>query len=116
MKNALKVGLAIGLVFALGACASKKTMTSAEALKDLNDRYSEKVGKANKTELVEEFGTADWCERKPSGVETCRFYKSVGVQFRGDKEKKTRYETFDEVVAEFDAEGTLRDYKARSQR
>lgn len=104
-------------VFVMVSCASKqKSESTSNALKDLDSRYSEKVGKANKTELVEEFGTADWCEPKPGGGEKCRFYKAMGLQWRGDKENRTKYQTFDEVVADFDSQGTLREYKARSQR
>lgn len=106
--------LVITLAFA--GCAGKSTQSSADALKDLNDRYSKKVGASTKSELVEEFGPADWCEQRPGGSETCRFYKSMGVQWKGDKENRTRYEAFDEVVADFDGKGVLRDYKAKSQR
>lgn len=105
------------LVFlALGACSSSKVKSSADALKDIHKKYQEQIGKATKSDLVEEFGQADWCEQKPSGPETCRFYKALGTMWKGDKENRTRYEAFDEVVAEFDAQGTLRDYKAKSQR
>ncbi len=103
-------------LLALGACSGSKVKTSAEALKDIHKKYEERVGKATKSELVEEFGQADWCEQKPAGPETCRFYKPMGTMWKGDKENRTRYEAFDEVVAEFDPQGVLRDYKARSQR
>ncbi len=112
MKNFF---LVLGLVL-IASCAGKGTKSSADALKDLNKRYSDKVGAANKTELVEEFGQADWCEQRPGGSETCRFYKSMGTQWKGDKETRTRYEAYDEVIADFDGKGVLRDYKAKSQR
>lgn len=117
MNSSTKVFFGVAfLVAGLSGCASKKSMNTADALKELNARYSEKVGKAAKTELVEEFGSAAWCEQKPGDTETCRFYRSLGTQWRGDKEARTKYEAFDEIIADFDAEGILRDYKARSQR
>ncbi len=104
-------------LFVMVSCSSApKAEKTSNAVKDLDARYAEKVGKANKTELVEEFGTADWCEPKAGGGETCRFYKAMGLQWRGDKENRTKYQTFDEVVAEFDSQGVMREYKARSQR
>jgi hypothetical protein len=113
MKKALTIALMLGLA----ACAStKKTKSTADALKDLNARWQDKIGVAAKSELVEEFGQADWCEQKPGGAETCRFYHSLGIVWKGDKENRTKYDTFDEIVAEFDPQGVLRDYKARSQR
>ncbi|MBY0371639.1 hypothetical protein K2X33_13215 [bacterium] len=112
MKHAVVLGLAL----VLSACASKKAANTEGALDALNQKYSERVGKAYKTELVEEFGTASWCEPQPGGGESCRFYKSLGSRWRGDKENRNRYEAFDEVIADFDAGGLMRDYKARSQR
>lgn len=113
MKKALLFTLVLGLA---AACASKKTKNTAEALKDLNGRWQTKIGVAAKSELVEEFGQADWCEQKPGGAETCRFYKAMGVIWKGERDSRTKYEAYDEVVAEFDPQGILRDYKARSQR
>jgi hypothetical protein len=104
------------LLLSLAACASQKVSSSADALKEIHKKYETRVGKAAKSELVEEFGQADWCELKPGGTETCRFYKPLGTQWKGDKENRTRYEAYDEVIAEFDPQGVLRDYKARSQR
>lgn len=109
----ISVGIALGLT---AACASKKAFNTADALQDLNHRYESRVGKATKSELVEEFGQADWCEQKPGGTETCRFYKALGTVWKGDKENRTRYDSYDEVTADFDTQGVLRDYKARSQR
>lgn len=113
MKHAVIFGIVLGLA---AACASKKTLSTADALKDLNSRYEGRIGKARKAELVEEFGQADWCEQKPGGTETCRFYRQMGTIWKGDKENRTRYDSYDEVVAEFDPQGIMRDYKARSQR
>jgi hypothetical protein len=98
------------------ASKSKKGETTAEALQDLEKRYSEKVGTSQKSELVEEFGSPAWCEPKPGGAESCRFYRSMGRQWRGDKDNRTSYEAFDEVIADFDPQGRLRTYKARAQR
>ena len=109
------LALLVGGLLVLGGCASKPA-NSADSVKDLNKRYAEKVGVAAKAELVEEFGSADWCEQKAGGAETCRFYKSLGVQWKGDKENRKRYEAYDEIIAEFDGQGVLRDYKAKSQR
>lgn len=112
----MKQALTLFCLVLLAACASKKGINTATAVEDLNRRYSDRVGKAYKTELVEEFGTASWCEPMPGGGENCRFYKSLGTQWRGDKEHRNRYEAFDEVIAEFDAQGVMRDYKVRAQR
>ena len=112
MRKPLFVLLSLGLA----ACASKKTINTADALKELNGRWQDKIGVAAKSELVEEFGQADWCEQKPGGAETCRFYKALGVVWKGDRDNRTKYEKYDEIVAEFDPQGILRDYKARSQR
>ncbi len=112
----MKKATILATTLLLAACAGKKTVSTSDALKELNQRYEARVGKAYKAELVEEFGQADWCEQKPGGTETCRFYRRVGTIWKGDKENRTRYETYDEVVADFDPQGLLRDYKARSQR
>ncbi len=100
----------------LAGCVGKKTKSSADALKDLTANWQSKLGIATKAELVEEFGQADWCEQKPGGAETCRFYKALGIVWKGDRDNRTKYERYDEIMAEFDPQGILRDYKARTQR
>lgn len=117
-KLQLVSGVLFALVLATG-CASKgdgKGQTTADALADLDERYAGKVGKSHKSELVEEFGSPQWCEPKAAGTESCRFYRSMGKKWKGDKENRTSYEAFDEVVADFDPQGKLRTYKARAQR
>lgn len=115
MRNII-FGLAMCLAVACASKNEKKGQSTAEALKDLEERYSSKVGHSAKSELVEEFGSPQWCEPKAAGAESCRFYRSMGRQWRGDKDNRTSYEAFDEVVADFDPQGKLRTYKARAQR
>lgn len=106
-------------LFILAACASNPTPrgeNTAEATAELERRYAEKVGRAQKSELVEEFGPARWCEAKAGQAEQCRFYRNMGTRWRGDKEDRTHYEAFDEVIADFDGNGNLRAYKVKAQR
>ena len=105
------------LVFAVGCSSHKvKGENTADAIQSLEKKYSDRVGKAQKPELVEEFGRAQWCNESPGGAETCRFYKSLGRQWKGDKENRTSYDAYDEITADFDTQGYLRSFKAKAQR
>lgn len=97
-------------------CASKKT--SEEARAALEEKWTPKVGTATKTDFVEYFGRPEWCRgEEGGGGETCRFYRKKGTVWIGDNKKdKKNYEAFDEVVADFDPTGKLKNYKANAQR
>ena len=71
-----------------------------------------------KTDLIETFGSPEWCKMEESGSETCRFYRKKGTRWIGDKKQKDKkpIETGDQVIAEFDKEGILRSFKASAQR
>lgn len=116
MKNVIGVLVILsGMLFVAG-CGSKKT-SSDDALAKLESRFSDRVGKARKSELVEYFGTADWCRSNEStGGETCRFYKKTGTAWVGEKRDKKNYLQFDEVLVEFDSKGILREFTPSAQR
>jgi len=113
MKKLVFGFLAVGLV---AGCSHSK-MTSGEAQEQLQEKWSAKVGSATKSDLMEQFGNAEWCRADAIGEETCRFYKKKGTVWLGDdKRDKKSYESYDEVVAVFDAKGILKSYKANAQR
>lgn len=113
MKTAAFVIVAVALV---AGCASKKVMSSGEAKAQLQEEWTNRIGTAQKSDLVQTFGNAEWC-RENSGGEECRFYKKVATNWVGeDKRDKKSYLAFDEVVATFDSEGTLKTVKANAQR
>lgn len=106
----------LALVLAAG-CASKKSTTSGEAREQLEEKWSGRVGSATKSDLMEQFGNAEWCKPNSIGEETCRYYRKKGTVWLGDSKKdKKSYETYDEVIAEFDANGKLKSYKTNAQR
>lgn len=106
----------IGLVFILSNCATKRTTVTGEAHEDLTQKYKGQVGVATKTDFVEEFGSADWCQPKGGGAETCRFVKKMGVKWTGDKLNRKQHELYDEVITDFDSQGILKTFEAKSQR
>ena len=116
MKRCLKRWLYVALALAVVGCASQKVVESSNASKDLEDRYSGRVGAATKTDFVQEFGNANWCRPQPTGEETCRFYKKLTVKWDGEKTDRTHREAFDEMIADFDQNGVLKSFKANSQR
>lgn len=115
----MKRTLALGLLLALAACSHKQVgdgLTSSEARSKLEKTYKDKVGSATKTDFIEYFGSANWCRPKEPG-ETCRFYKKIGTKWIGeDGRDKKNLEMFDEVIADFDGKGTLRNYEVSAQR
>lgn len=100
---------------ALVSCSHQET-TTAEAQKKLETSYEDRIGKATKNELVQDFGTPQWCRPEDTGDEMCRFYRKTGTKWGGDSTDRTHYETFDQVVAEFDKAGVLKSFTATSQR
>ena len=114
----LRVTFIVALALVFTHCSHQKENT-AQAEKSLQDRYEPKVGSATKNELVEEFGNPEWCKVEPSGSETCRFYHKKGTVWIGDKDNKRDkkpVEEFDQVIADFDGNGTLRSFKSSAQR
>ncbi|MCB0404156.1 MAG: hypothetical protein KDD51_05170 [Bdellovibrionales bacterium] len=105
---------AIGAGLFLAGCASKTTTESARA--SIEERYKGKVGTARKGDFVEDFGPADWCKQEPGGGETCRFLRQTGTAWKGSTRYQKSYATFDEVVANFAPDGTLRRYEVKAQR
>ena len=110
----MRVLFGLVAIVSLIGCASKET--SAEAQARIEKKYEERVGTARKAELIEDFGTPEWCRANDSGVETCRFFKKKGTKWMGEKRDRTHYTTYDEIVAEFDEKNVLRAFKASAQR
>jgi len=108
------MAMTAGLV--VGCASGGKVTESSDARKDLEQRYEKRVGAATKQDFVTEFGPANWCRQQPTGEETCRFYKKLATKWMGDKKDRVHREAFDEIVAEFDGEGTLKSFKANAQR
>jgi len=114
MKTITQLGfLALSLFFA--SCASTGT-GSQEARQDVEDSLVRKVGIATKSDLTEQFGKPDWCKQEPTGVEKCRFLTITGTKWKGSKKYQKSYNTYDEVNAEFGADGTLRSYRVNVQK
>lgn len=102
----------------IASCASKKdTTTTAEAKKQIEDIFNPKIGSATKQDLISDFGNPEWCKQEDSGGETCRFYRKKGTKWIGeegrDKKSITKY---DQVIADFDSNGTLKSFKASALR
>jgi len=114
MLTNLKIGLLVSLVTI--SCASKKTVSSSDAKRTLEEKYAALVGVAAKSDLVEEFGNAEWCQSKEGGAETCRFYRKLASKWIGEKREKKSYDTFDELIADFGSDGKLKGFKANAQR
>jgi len=111
-----KLTLLTGLsLFLIAGCAHQQE-SSQEAESKLNETFGEKIGVAKKSELVEHFGTAQWCRPNDFGGETCRFYRKKGTQWVGEKRQKTSYLQYDEGIAVFDQDGILKRFTGGSQR
>ncbi len=112
----MKVYLGLSVVLILVGCSSTP-VASSDAQAGLEAKYGARVGKAVKADFVQDFGTPQWCKPESlTGTETCRFYKKLETKWIGEKPDRKPFDTYDEVVAEFDASGTLRAFKAKSQR
>lgn len=103
--------VALGIV----GCASGPKMSS-EIQAELKEKWEDRVGKATKSDLVQEFGQAEWCRSRTIGGETCRFRKNLGTQWTGPETDRKHHAMFDEVVADFDANGILRSAETKAQR
>jgi hypothetical protein len=104
------------LAIALSSCAHKET-TSADAKKALVGRYEERIGKATKEDLIEDFGNPEWCRpQEETGNETCRFYRKKDTKWMGGKKDRVHYEAYDQIFADFDSSGVLKTFKASAQR
>ncbi|MBI1861500.1 MAG: hypothetical protein HYR96_11340 [Deltaproteobacteria bacterium] len=99
----------------LAGCAHHST--SEQAREKLDSRWEDEIGKATKSELIEDFGNPEWCRSDDLGVESCRFYRSKGRKWLGEKKmEKSHYSTFDEILVDFDSSGKLKTFKANAQR
>ncbi len=104
------------LAFLVVSCSHAPT-SSANAKELLEEKYRPLVGKATKNDFIENFGEAEWCRPAGDGEETCRYYKKVQTKWVGEeKTSKKDYLAYDEVVADFSRDGTLKDFKAKAQR
>ena len=111
----MKLLLVSAAVFLLAGCVHKET--SADARKALDSKWEEQLGQATKSELIEAFGSPEWCRKDDSGEESCRFFRRKGTVWIGEKKtEKKYYSTFDEILADFDGTGKLKSFKASSQR
>ena len=106
------------IILALGAisCASKSGVDTTDARKELEERYTKRIGSATKSDLVQEFGSPNWCRPQTTGEESCRFYKKLGTKWMGDPNNRTHYDQFDELVVDFGTDGTMKGFKADAQR
>lgn len=114
----MKKTLLIALTLILASCAGKKE-TTVEAGEKLKNKWEPKVGSATKNEFVEEYGNPEWCKQEASGDETCRFYRKKGTKWIGDKETKRDkkpVEQYDQVIADFTADGVLKKFTSTAQR
>jgi hypothetical protein len=114
MRHSFLLGTIASMILFSG-CASKPTISS-DAQKRLQDKWASHIGTAKKADFVEDFGTAEWCRTATSGEETCRFYKELKTKYLGDGDQKKAYKEYDEVVADFGTDGTLKSFKATAQR
>ncbi len=115
-KNTALVSLTVGIAI-LAGCSGKKTTSSTEARTEMESKWAPMVGKATKTEFVEQYGDAEWCKPiEDTGEETCRFYLKKGIKWVGDKKDHKHFEQGDNIVADFDSKGVLKTFKAAAQR
>lgn len=114
MKKTFTIGLLL-----IAACSSKPVTQSEESRKDLDKTWKARIGSTTKTDMVEEFGNAEWCTQDEAGAtETCRFLRKKGVKWVGEKNDtdKKRVDQFDQVIGTFDRQGILRDIETKVQR
>jgi hypothetical protein len=108
--------LGVAALLAVGCAHQQPAETTAAARMHLEERWKDKLGTATKTDFISEFGNPNWCKLKDSGEESCRFYKKLQTKWMGDDLDKKEIETFDEVIADFGTDGTLRQFKANALR
>jgi hypothetical protein len=99
------------------SCASKPTTSSEQVKKELTTKWQDRVGQSTKTDFVEEFGQAEWCEQEDTS-EKCRFLRKKGTNWVGEKNEadKKRVDMFDQITATFDKDGILRAIDVKAQR
>ncbi len=115
MKTLALITAVLSFVMLTG-CSGKKS-SSSDALKELEAKWTPAVGKATKSEFVENYGNAQWCKPdENSGEETCRFYLKKGTKWLGDAKDRAHIDQGDDVVANFDNAGILQSFKAKAQR
>lgn len=109
--NCLMIG------FLLAGCAHKEPAEStSNAKRALEERWKDRLGSATKSDFTSEFGNAEWCKPNSGGEETCRFYKKIKTKWIGEAPDKRSIELFDEIIADFGTDGTLRQFKANALR
>jgi hypothetical protein len=99
----------------VAACTSTPAK-SGDARLSIEQRYNNRIGSATKEDFVQDFGAPNWCRGQSTGGETCRFYKKTGVVWTGSETDRQHHDTYDEVVADFDSNGILKNFKAAAQR
>lgn len=111
----MKRPIIILVLVGMSGCAHKET--SSEARSQLDSRWESQLGSATKSELIEDFGTPEWCRKDDSGEESCRFFRPKGTKWIGaHKMDRSYYSAFDEILADFDSVGKLKAFKANAQR
>lgn len=105
----------IGLL-AVGCAHKQAAETTTDARRQLEERWKDRLGTAIKADFTSEFGNAEWCKPKDTGEETCRFYKKIKTKWIGEAPDKRSIELFDEIIADFGTDGTLRQFKANALR
>jgi len=119
MRTVWKFSLVVAALAVMGlGCASQET-GSSQAREKLEKSFEPQIGKATKSDLIEQFGPPQWCRQQESGNETCRFARKVGTKILGDKKDKTdrkRVEQYDNVLTDFDGNGRLRSFEVDTQR
>jgi len=88
----------------LGGCQSLPR-SSEDAKQRLLSMFQ--MGKSEKKDLIQEFGSAQWCKIQSSGEESCRFFRSFPKIIMGKGMQRRTYVPFDEAMTEFDKSGKL---------
>lgn len=107
--------MAVMMGLGLAGCSSGPE-TSKQAREKIDQKFAPQVGEATKAEFVEEFGTAEWCRPKENGSETCHFSKKTGTKWVGTPKDRKSVVQYDDVTAEFDQQGRLRNLESKAQR
>lgn len=115
----MKTGVMITLLLLGASCTSSNRVVQPktyDAKRDIEEKWKPLMGKATKQEFVQEYGAPSWCEFSDGKEETCRFHKTMGEKWVGDRLNKRRVEIYDEVVATFSVDGTLKTFDPKAQR
>lgn len=111
----MRIVLYASVLLALGACASGEKMSS-EIQAELAEKWQDRVGRATKSDMVQDLGQPEWCRSRTVGGETCRFRRNLGTKWTGPETDRKHHAMYDEVIAEFDASGILRKADVKTQR